>query len=73
MTQKKYVSYDAMELAAAVHRGDVTATELLELALQRLEALNPQINADVHLMEEDARSAATTPTNGPFYGVPFLA
>ena len=73
MTQKEYVSYDAMELAAAVHRGDVTATELLELALQRLEALNPQINAVVHLMEEDARSAATTPTNGPFYGVPFLA
>ena len=64
MTQKEYVSYDAMELAAAVHRGDVTATELLELALQRLEALNPQINAVVHLMEEDARSAATTPTNG---------
>ena len=71
MTQKEYVSFDALGLAAKVHRGDVTATELLELALQRLGALNPQINAVVHVMEEDARRAATTPASSPFAGSPF--
>ena len=73
MTHEEYLSRDALALADAVRQGDVTATELLELALARLEAVNPQINAVVHLMEEDARRAAEDPKEGPFVGVPFLA
>ncbi len=73
MTHEEYLSRDALALADAVRQGDVTATELLELALARLEAVNPQINAVVHLMEEDARRAAEDPADGPFAGVPFLA
>jgi len=73
MTQEEYLSYDAIGLASKVHLGHITATELLELALARLEALNPEINAIVHLMEEGARRAAAAPVSGPFHGVPFLA
>jgi amidase len=73
MTHEEYIGRDALALAEAVRSGDVTAVELLELALVRLEALNPRINAVVHMMEEDARRAAEQPREGPFTGVPFLA
>ena len=73
MTDEEYLSRDALDLAESVRRGEVTAVELLDLALARLEALNPRINAVVHLMEEDARRAAKEPVEGPFTGVPFLA
>ena len=73
MSHEEYLSRDALALAEAVRGGHVTALELLELALARLEALNPRINAVVHRMEEDARRAAAAPTPGPFCGVPFLA
>lgn len=73
MTYDDYLAYDALGLAGLVRTGEVSAVELLEVALARLEAVNPRINAVVHLMEEDARQAATDPVAGPFTGVPFLA
>ena len=73
MTYEEYIAHDGLALAAAVRTGDVTAMELLEVAVARLEAVNPHINAVVHMMEEDARLAAKRPIDGPFIGVPFLA
>lgn len=69
----EYGEYDALGLAALVSEGQVSATELLDEALSRTAAVNPKINAVIHLMEEPARAAiAKGLPAGPFSGVPFL-
>jgi len=73
VTHDEYLAHDATGLADLVRRGEVRAAELLDLALDRIEALNPGLNAVVRLMEGDVREAAEKPAAGPFAGVPFLA
>ena len=73
MKQTEYVGFDATSLAELVRAGEVTATELLEVALRQLGAVNDRINAVVYSMEEEARRTAEAPPTGPFHGVPFLA
>jgi amidase/6-aminohexanoate-cyclic-dimer hydrolase len=69
----EYEACDALELAARVAGGEVTPEELLETALARMEARNPQLNAIVIPMAEQARAAiAAGLPAGPFRGVPFL-
>jgi len=73
MNPDEYIQHDATALAQLVRSGAVTAVELLDMALARIEHLNPSLNAVVRLMEEDARRCAQSPVAGPFVGVPFLA
>ncbi len=61
---------DALGQAAAVRRGDVSPTELLDAAIGRAEAANPELNFLVTDCFEQAR--ATVPSDGPFMGVPML-
>jgi amidase len=61
---------DALGQAAAVRRGDVSPTELLDAAIGRAEATNPELNFLVTDCFEQAR--ATVPADGPFMGVPML-
>ncbi len=64
---------DATELADLVRRGEASPAELVEDAIARIEALNPQINAVIHPRFEAAREeAAGDIPDGPFRGVPFL-
>jgi len=64
---------DATELAGLVAKGDVSATELLDAALEAVDARNPAINAVVLMQEGAARQAiADGLPRGPFRGVPFL-
>ncbi|MGI9494376.1 MAG: amidase [Geminicoccaceae bacterium] len=68
-----YEAYDATGLAALVAKGDVSANELLDAALSRVEALNPKLNAIAGLAVETARKAIEGGLpEGPFHGVPFL-
>ena len=68
-----YGRYDALGLAELVRTGQVSAGELLDEALARTAAVNPKINAVIHLMEGRARDAiAAGLPEGPFRGVPFL-
>ena len=68
-----YGRHDALGLAALVRAGDVSADELLDEALLRTTAVNPRINAVIHLMEARGRAAiAAGLPDGPFRGVPFL-
>ena len=70
---KEYGQYDALGLAELVRRGEVSAEELLDEALARTAAVNPRINAVIHLMESRAReSIAAGLPDGPLRGVPFL-
>jgi amidase len=69
----EYALYDALGLAGLVRCGEISPGELLEEALARTAALNPKINAVIHLMEGSARAAiAAGLPDGPFRGVPFL-
>jgi len=70
---REYGDYDAVGLAGLVRGGQVSPSELLDEALARTDALNPKINAVIHLMEPRARAAiAEGLPDGPFRGVPFL-
>jgi Asp-tRNA(Asn)/Glu-tRNA(Gln) amidotransferase A subunit family amidase len=66
----EYRAHDAVGLAGLVAKGEVTAGELLETALERAAAVNPKINAIVLDLSAEAR--ATPPGAGPLSGVPYL-
>ncbi|OBH38417.1 amidase [Mycobacterium sp. E342] len=73
MQLDEYLSLDATALAELVERKQVTASELLALARQRADAVNPRLNAIVrHLGEVADRRAADPALSGPFAGVPFV-
>jgi amidase len=64
---------DATAQAELVSSGEATPTELVEGAISRAEAVNPELNAIIHPLYEEAReSAAGELPDGPFRGVPFL-
>jgi amidase len=64
---------DGTALAELVRKNEVTALELAEAAIARIEDLNPRLNAVVTPMFEQARAAAAAPLpDGPFRGVPYL-
>src|SRR5260370_38526892 len=64
---------DATAQAELVRRKDVTAEELIEAAIARVERFNPALNVVVTSMFESARLYAKSPLpDGPFAGVPFL-
>jgi amidase len=73
VTHDEYLARDATGLAELVRTGEVTPAELLDIALARVAALNPELNAVVRPMEDDARRDAARPPSRPFAGVPFLA
>ena len=69
----EYESYDALGLAALVKAGEVSATEVLEAAIARIEARNPAVNAVVtKLYDRAAEAIAAGLPDGPLTGVPFL-
>jgi amidase len=68
----EYLERDATGLAELVRSGEVSAAELVECAVERIDALNPRLNAVVHTFYDRAREAAKSPGSGAFAGVPFL-
>src|SRR5688572_23584265 len=68
-----YDDNDALGLAELVRTRQVSASELLDEALDRVATRNPRINAVVSMFEARARAAiAAGLPDGPFTGVPFL-
>ena len=64
---------DATTQAEMVRNGEVTPLELVDSAIERVERLNPALNAVITPMYDEAREAASRPIpDGPFSGVPFL-
>ncbi|MBI2763667.1 MAG: amidase [Chloroflexi bacterium] len=64
---------DAIAQAELVQRREVTALELVEAAIDRIEALNPRLNAVVTTLFDRAREAAREPQpGGPLASVPYL-
>ncbi|MEK6272722.1 MAG: amidase [Actinomycetota bacterium] len=64
---------DATAQAELVRNGEASPVELVEAAIERIEALNGELNAVIHPLFEKAREAASGELpDGPFKGVPFL-
>jgi amidase len=64
---------DAVDQAALVASGQVSPSELLEAAIERIERIDPALNAVVIRWFDHAReTAAGDLPDGPFRGVPFL-
>ncbi len=63
---------DGVGQADLVARGELTATELVEAAIERIESLNPALNAVVHRSFDEALARAAIKPTGPFGGVPYL-
>ena len=69
----EYRKHDAVSLAGLIAKREVSAKEVLEMAITRAEQVNPAINAIVHKQYEQARTAvAAGLPNGPLKGVPYL-
>jgi amidase len=68
-----YADYDGLGLAQLVCEGEVEPADLVEEAIRRIEQVNPQINAVIEKMYDQAnKTAAGKLPDGPFRGVPFL-
>jgi amidase len=69
----------ASELAALIARKEVSSREVIEAHLARIAAVNPNLNAVVKVLAEEARKGAdeadrkvaVRDTLGPLHGVPF--
>src|ERR1700760_1551691 len=71
----------ATELAAAIRRREVTPVEVADCYLDRMDQLDPQLNAFCYRADDDARAAAAAAADAvvratsaeelpPFHGVP---
>ncbi len=72
MKFEEYRKFDAIGLAELVSKGEVTASELLEVAIARAEAVNPQLNGLIIPLYDMARQRAESPLQGALAGVPML-
>jgi len=69
----EYDTLDAIGLAEKIRASEVSAPEVLEAAIERIDTRNPILNAVVNQLYDRARQRLTQlPKDAPFYGVPFL-
>ncbi|WP_304055566.1 amidase family protein [Levilactobacillus namurensis] len=69
-----YRTSSALDLAQQVRSGKVTSTQLVQQAIAKVKADNPQLNGVITLREDAAlqEAAALKDTGQPFLGVPIL-
>jgi amidase len=74
MRPQDYLALDATGLSDLVQRGELSALEVAEAAIERIEALNGSLNAIVERDYDSAlRLAASTDRRLALAGAPFLA
>ena len=66
---------DATGILAALTNKDISATDLMAQTLDRIDTVNPAVNAIVAMRPADelmaeAKAADTTPPKGPLHGLP---
>jgi amidase len=52
------IEYDAIALGELVRKKEMKPTELLEVTIQRIEKINPKLNAVIHKMYDQARETS---------------
>ena len=69
----EFARLDATGQAELVRQGELSPSELVEGAIRRVEALNPELRAVITDLSAKAIAAAAEPLpQGPFCGVPLL-
>lgn len=70
---KEFSEFDAVGLAELVRKREVTPVELCEEVIERIERVNPQLNAVIAKLYDRALTTAKAgAATGPFAGVPLL-
>ena len=73
VSRDELADLDSIGQAALVRGGEVTAAELVQAAIERVERHNPSVNAVVTRMYDLALERAAQPLpDGPLAGAPFL-
>ncbi|HJN61509.1 MAG TPA: amidase, partial [Alphaproteobacteria bacterium] len=74
MSFPEYEDLDGLALAALVRNKEITPGEIIEEAIRRAEALNPELNFLCFDAFDEGRRMAADPAlpDGPFKGVPWL-
>ena len=69
-----FAKLDGVAQAELVAKKEVTPLELVNAAIERIERINPQLNAVIIPLYEKARAIAKSggAPSGPLHGVPFL-
>ena len=74
MSAHELARLDATAQAELVRKRQASPLELVDAAIERIERINPQLNAVIWERFEKARAEARSAElpEGPFRGVPFL-
>ena len=72
MSFSEYGKIDALGIAELVKKREISSKEVCETAIERIEALNPKINAVITKCYDKALFDCTKKHEGIFAGVPFL-
>lgn len=67
-----YAKLDGIAMAELLNRGEISAETLLELAINRADAVNRALNAIIHPLHDHARKQINAGLSGPLAGVPML-
>ena len=67
-----YRKQDATGVARLVAKGEVSADEVIEAAIERAEEVNGAVNCIVVPQYAQGRAAAKAGPSGPLAGVPYL-
>lgn len=76
MSNTELWQLSAAEIVAKTHKRELSATEITDAALARMDAVNPELNAVVEDLREEAQvrakalDALTQDQRGPLHGVP---
>jgi amidase len=72
--KQEYITYDAVGLAELLKKKEVHPKELTELAFERLEKVQAELNIATHIRKEKALQSAeeVNVKNAPFAGVPTM-
>ena len=67
-------THDGVALGYCVRMGEISSTQLVEAVIERLESVEPQLNAVVERRYDSARECSRRPVDvtQPFAGVPTL-
>ena len=73
MVEDEYDRYDAIGLAGLIAKKELTPAELIETTINRIESLNPKLNAVIAQCFDATRDSITQGLPaGPLTGVPYL-